>query len=79
MQKDFMSYASLPTDSALTSAYDWLKERELIKNNKNFGDLIDSTFIKSDNKKRTIFKDKKEKQKSEIRQSDKKPARNIKK
>ena len=74
-----MSYASLPTDSALTSAYDWLKGRELIKNDKNFGDLIDSTFIKSDNKKRTIFKDKKEKQKSEIRQSDKKPARNIKK
>lgn len=79
MHKDFMSYASLPTDSALTSAYDWLKERELIKNDKNFGDLIDSTFIKSDNKKRAIFKDKKEKQKSEIRQSDKKPARNIKK
>lgn len=79
MQKNFMGYASLPTDSALASAYDWLKGRGLINNDRNFKSLTDSTFIKSDNRKRTEFEDKKEILKSEIRQSDKKPERNIKK
>lgn len=59
MKVDFLGYATLPTDSATESAFEWLKGRDLVKGKKNYDGLIDSTFIKSDTKKRAIFKEKK--------------------
>lgn len=80
MQMNFLSYAVLPNDTATSSAFEWLEGRQLVKGKKNLDGLIDSTFLKADTKKRTVFKAKEKKQETtSTKRPAKRPSREIKK